>query len=358
MRKAFLLAVVDAFLLACGGDDNPGGPGPSERHLAFTVQPSTTAAGQVITPAVEVSIEDAAGNLVTGQNPANAPGIRLSLIGPNPQMLTGYTASGVINGVAVFSSLGTTKSFDTYFLKATYVKSRDTDLDVKEATSQAFAVLPGPATAIASHSGDAQVAPQRSAVFLPPSVLATDHFGNPVPGVSVAFEVVSGGGTVEGAQATTDADGVAAVKVWTLGSSPGPNTLRATSGTLTGSPLTFTATAVALPTAITIEVHDNFFRSVRNGSGGGSFGRVPADYARDTVAVGGTVTWVWVGQNHNVKQELPSPPISLSGNHDAPFSLGPMTFSSPGTVFYRCTNHSTWFEEFGATGMAGKILVR
>jgi hypothetical protein len=226
---------------------------------------------------------------------------------------------------------------------------------MNEATSLAFAVLPGPATAIASHSGDAQVAPQRSAVFLPPSVLTTDQFGNPVPGVSVAFEVVSGGGTVEGAQATTDADGVAAVKSWTLGSSPGPNTLRATSGTLTGSPLIFTATAAPLPTAITIEVHNNFFRSVRNGSGGGS--GLPADNARDTVAVGGTVTWVWEGQNHNIKQELPPPPISLSGNHDAPFTLGPITFSSPGIVFYRCTNHSSWLGDF-ATGMAGIILVR
>jgi len=340
------LSVADALLLACGGDDNPGGPGPAESHLAFTVQPSATTAGHLITPAVQVTVEDAAGKPVTGGTAA----VTLSLTG-SVATLNGQTTRTASNGVALFSDLSTTKSFDTYFLKATAP-------DMNEATSLAFAVLPGPATGIAIHSGDAQVAPQRSAVFLPPSVLATDQFGNPVPGVSVAFEVASGGGTVDGAQATTNADGVAAVKSWTLGSSPGPNTLRATSGTLTGSPVTFTATAVAIPTAITIEMHNDFFRSVRNGSGGGGGSGFPADYARDTVAVGGTVTWVWMGENHNVKQELPSPPISLSGNHDAPFTLGPITFSSPGTVFYRCTNHSTWFEEFGATGMAGKILVR
>src|SRR5262249_48169683 len=140
-------------------------------------------------------------------------------------------------------------------------------------------------TILTGAAGDPQVASVGSPVLYRPAVRLTDEFGSAVPGVSVAFEVVSGGGTVDGAQATTDATGWAAVRSWRVGSSPGPNTLRATAGTF--SSVIFSATAVILPTAITIEVHDSFFRSVQNGS----VSDLRA-YASDTVAVGGAITWV------------------------------------------------------------------
>ena len=52
-----------------------------------------------------------------------------------------------------------------------------------------------------------------------PAVLVRDGFGNVVPGVQVPFSVVAGGGRVEGSPATTDADGIAALESWTLGTS-------------------------------------------------------------------------------------------------------------------------------------------
>jgi plastocyanin len=218
-------------------------------------------------------------------------------------------------------------------------------------------VLPGPATAVAIAFGtNGQLAAPGSPVQFRPRVHVTDAFRNPVPGVPVAFEVVSGGGTVDGAPTTTDTFGSAAVTSWRLGSSPGPNTLRATAGTLT--PVIFTATAAILPTAITIEVHNDFFRSVRNGSVSDD-----REYAVDTVAVGGTITWVWMGQNHNVEQVShdfhvePKPKMSPSGNQDAPFTFGPITFSSRGDLYYRCTNHSFWGGDYGK-GMKGRVLVR
>jgi hypothetical protein len=62
----------------------------------------------------------------------------------------------------------------------------------------------------------------------------------------VVFAIGTGGGAVTGASVTTGADGVAAVGSWTLGAA-GANTLVATvTGATSGSPTTFSATALEL----------------------------------------------------------------------------------------------------------------
>jgi hypothetical protein len=79
-------------------------------------------------------------------------------------------------------------------------------------------------------------------VAVSPGVRVTNSSGAGVPNVSVTFAVASGGGTVAGANQTTDANGVATVGSWQLGPAPGPNTLTASVTGANGSPLTFTAT--------------------------------------------------------------------------------------------------------------------
>jgi hypothetical protein len=74
-----------------------------------------------------------------------------------------------------------------------------------------------------------------------PSVLVRDQNGNPMSGATVTFAVTSGGGSVTGGSVATNASGIATVGNWTLGMTAGPNTLRATVGSL--APVTFTATA-------------------------------------------------------------------------------------------------------------------
>jgi hypothetical protein len=87
-----------------------------------------------------------------------------------------------------------------------------------------------------------------------PSVIVEDAGSTPLAGVTVTFAVESGGGSVTGATQVTDAQGIAQVEKWTLGSSPGTNTLSATaSGAgFSGNPVTFTATGAA--TAYDVEV--------------------------------------------------------------------------------------------------------
>src|SRR5205085_196610 len=109
----------------------------------------------------------------------------------------------------------------------------------------AVIVNPAAAATIGPNGGNAQQAPAGSAVPVPPSVIVTDPFGNPVSGVSVTFAPGPGSGSVTGATQTTDASGIAAVGSWTLGTSAGSNTLTATSGSLSGSPVTFVATGTA-----------------------------------------------------------------------------------------------------------------
>jgi adhesin/invasin len=100
----------------------------------------------------------------------------------------------------------------------------------------------GPSVEIFASVGPAE--PARLEVVPPtpggnvyPGARVLDRFGNPVPGVTVEFTVIAGGGTVEGATQTSNALGIATVGRWNLGA-PGANTLRMSSGTLT--PVTYT----------------------------------------------------------------------------------------------------------------------
>lgn len=118
---------------------------------------------------------------------------------------------------------------------------------------------PPPSTgSIRIERGNNQTATVQTAVATDPAVKVLDGSGNPKSGVTVTFAVASGGGSVSGATATTNADGVATVGEWRLGADPGTNTLTATATGYSGSPVTFTATAVAppSPTARRLEFAD------------------------------------------------------------------------------------------------------
>ena len=213
----------------------------------------------------------------------------------------------------------------------------------------------GPAEQLLRFSEDNQVATRGSAVAEPPTVQVTDAFGNPVAEVAVTFAAGAGGGSVTGASQVSGSEGLAKVGSWKLGGTPGPYTVEATSPGLDGSPVVFHATAEDFPGAATVEIHDDFFLSVRNGSG--SSPDLFGSEAVDTIAAGGTVTWQWSGQPHNVTP-FENTAFTASGTHGTPFTFGPVTFSTPGTYRYRCTIHSQVIPSFGLVGMRGRIVVR
>ncbi|GIW53442.1 MAG: hypothetical protein KatS3mg081_2797 [Gemmatimonadales bacterium] len=97
---------------------------------------------------------------------------------------------------------------------------------------------------VAIYEGDGQTGLVGYAVNIPPAVRVVDAGGQPLAGVTVNFAVTGGGGSVTGATKVTDTAGIARVDKWTLGSSPGTNTLTATvaGGGFAGSPVEFSAT--------------------------------------------------------------------------------------------------------------------
>ncbi len=81
---------------------------------------------------------------------------------------------------------------------------------------------------------------RQHAVGTPPAVRVVDRYGNPVEGVPVAWQVTAGEGEVSEPISSTDAEGNATVE-WTLGNRVGVQKLTAAIGSVTGSPVTFTA---------------------------------------------------------------------------------------------------------------------
>ena len=90
---------------------------------------------------------------------------------------------------------------------------------------------PGAPSKVAVNSGDAQQGAPGSTTSSPLAVRVTDAGGNVKPGVTVTFAVLAGGGSIAGATATSDAQGIATSGLWTFGSCRA-QIVRASVGTL------------------------------------------------------------------------------------------------------------------------------
>jgi len=170
----------------------------------------------------------------------------------------------------------------------------------------------------------------------------TDRYNNAIDGHPVTWSVSQGSAVLGPALSFTVA-GIATTTI-TLGSTPGAVHVNAVAGIPGGSPLVFNLTATTPPNAITIQVINSRFNP-----------------AVDTVAVGGTVDWIWGTGSvaHNVvptglpaiDPDPPTYPMD-SVTFDAPHSHQ-MIFPNPGTYRYYCTDHGT-----PTSGMHGSIVVR
>jgi hypothetical protein len=87
-----------------------------------------------------------------------------------------------------------------------------------------------------------QTATRGAAAPVQPAVRVQDSYQNPVSGVEVVFTVSPGSGNVAGANSTTDANGVARLGQWTIGTSTTNTVVGTVSGqSIQGNPVTFTA---------------------------------------------------------------------------------------------------------------------
>ena len=216
--------------LACGENGGVGPAGPTA--LALTTPPSTSAQNRVPFPTQPVlQLRDAEGK------PVALPGtvITATITAGGGTLAGTQTATTESTGEATFAhlSISGTAGARTLTFSATGLTS----------VAAGITLVAGVATTLVVTAGDDQYATPGAPLATAPSVRVTDADGNGVSGVAVTFAVASGGGSISAASATTDAFGVAAAGIWTLGSTLGTNSLTAAAA-LAVPPVTFTATAV------------------------------------------------------------------------------------------------------------------
>jgi plastocyanin len=198
---------------------------------------------------------------------------------------------------------------------------------------------PGPnpttlAVAKATPSGDGQAGTPGQPLAAPLRIAAA-RGGTPEAGVAVTW-TATGTGTLAPASGTTDASGIASA-VWTLGQEQGTQSAQAVVAGAVGSPLIFSATAGSgggAPLSASVVL-----RTV----GGNRF-----DPSAVTVAVGGTVTWIWGDGQHDVTS-TGTPSFQSSGPPNDPPRQYAVTFNSAGVYNYACTVHP---------GMSGRVTVQ
>jgi adhesin/invasin len=240
LTAAVTSAGVVTFTAMASGEDNGGGNGggggggggssslPSATTSTVSADPASIQVGSGEST-VRVTVRDAAGSPIAGA-------------------VVTLTASGSGNTVTQPSSPTGADGVATGGLRSDVAGTKDIVATVNGSvqltqTAQIF-VTEAPASRISPVEGNNQTAGEGEAVPVAPAVQVTNSLGQPISGVGVTFVVTRGGGSVTGASQTTNADGVARVGSWTLGTA-GDNRLEARSGSLNGSPVVFKATAVA-----------------------------------------------------------------------------------------------------------------
>src|SRR5438477_2432045 len=197
-------------------------------QLVFNVQPSNTTAGTAITPAVQVTAQDAQGNTAT-QFTANVT----VALGTNPGggALSGTTTVAAAGGVATFAGLSINRPGTGYTLAAA-------TNGIATKLSTAFNVAAGTATQLVftvqpSHETAG------AAVTPPVQVTAEDALGNTDPGftanVVVTLGANPGGGTLSGTTTVAATNGVATFAGLSIDKAAAGYALAGSSGALTGA---------------------------------------------------------------------------------------------------------------------------
>ncbi len=202
-------------------------PGVPTR-LAIFQEPSNTAAGSTMAPAVEVAVEDANGNIETSDN---ATQVSLA-IGTNPAggTLSGGAAVTVVTGIASFPALSINDAGNGYTLVASsspsYTPATSAAFNISASTAgppAKLAFLQGPSNTVA---GSTMAPAVKVAVEDANGNIETSDNGTQV---SLAIGTNPAGGTLSGGSAITVASGIATFPALSINVAGNGYTLTATS---------------------------------------------------------------------------------------------------------------------------------
>jgi hypothetical protein len=231
VRRIF--GVLLAGILGCGSDLLlPDTSGSADGIVEFTKVRGDIQSGPVGEPLPEPLIVKVLG---AGNQPAVGMEVAFELSDPAAGVIDPPTATTNSEGQAVaYWTLGTVPG--SYKVVARLVGA-ETEVQTAEFTAAANPALPD---TLSPQIPLDQPGRRQQQVGDAPLVRVVDRFGNPVPNVPVAWQVIAGEGTVSSPITTTDAEGETSVE-WTLGNRIGVHKLTAAIGSVTGSPTTFTA---------------------------------------------------------------------------------------------------------------------
>src|SRR3989454_9154164 len=197
-------------------------------RLVFTVEPSTATAGASITPALQITVQDASGNVVP-----DFTGNVTVAIGTNPAggALSGATTVAAVGGVATLFDLSVNKSGSGYTLTAAAT-------GLTGATSEPFSVVPSTAAQLvftvqpSTATAGASITPQVE-------VTARDGLGNTATGftgnIALSIGTNAGSGTLAGTTTGAAVAGVATFSTLSIDKAGSGYTLSAVAAGPAGS---------------------------------------------------------------------------------------------------------------------------
>jgi hypothetical protein len=228
-----LLLALQVVLTSCSGDNLvlPSSGEPAKISVRGDGQTGTV--GQELSQPIVIVVTD----------PANRPveGVEVVLVPPaGAQISPNDTVETNSDGEATIEYTLSPKSGNQI------VEVRATPVTPSVSLNTTFTIEARPEAAVGLVLAGSRSQQGQVSTALPESlaVRAVDQFGNGVEGVEVTWEAE--GGSVSASRVTTGSDGRAAVQR-ILGDRPGSYPTTAAAGSLNGSPIAFTAIAVAAP---------------------------------------------------------------------------------------------------------------
>lgn len=303
-------------------------------QVAFLVQPTTVMAGQVITPPVQVEIQNILGGRVT----TSSATVTLSLAdNPGSATLGGTVSVAAVNGVATFSNLSLNRPGQGYRLAAA-------SSGLTGATSSAFNVIAGAPVSLrfVDQPGDARAGSDIG----PVSVELLDASGNRAIGstaqVGLSMGNNPGGATLNGDVSVSAVAGVAtfsglslntAANGYTLvaGSAGLPNATSSAFDITAASPATLTfitqpgttgaGQAISPPVQVAVrdafgnlvtDVSTNVTMSIGNNPGGATLGGTTTVSTSGGVATFGNLTLDRIGGDYTLVADASGLPPTTS----------------------------------------------